>query len=243
MIVFIHLHFYSRLLIFNYSTFGLNRKYYNTIEIKMSMETCKICDRNSTLRTCSICQVEGCEPCLDSHQASCSGMKEHYYHMCTCKVHRDHQVDAYCQQCLELICKNCETVGHKHHDVLPIKTAFDNFRQATSMSKVGQDLNMKYDQMKRGKVFLEKRHLQNTGTSTKPTNQHILEILQEAQTNFEFLKKNSFPLTFLSKWSCIQRVLTKFKELKCTTTESQQSLEQMTPHLPDVSKTFGNPVT
>jgi hypothetical protein len=41
-------HYYSRLLIFNYSTFGLNRKYYNTIEIKMSMDTCKICDRNST---------------------------------------------------------------------------------------------------------------------------------------------------------------------------------------------------
>jgi hypothetical protein len=48
-------------------------------------------------------------------------------------------IDAYCQQCLELICKNCETVGHKHHAVLPIKTAFDNFRQATSMSKVDQD--------------------------------------------------------------------------------------------------------
>jgi hypothetical protein len=31
MIVYIHLHYYSRLLIFNYSTFGLNRKYYNTI--------------------------------------------------------------------------------------------------------------------------------------------------------------------------------------------------------------------
>jgi hypothetical protein len=76
----------------------------------------------------------------------------------------------------------------------------------------------------------------------KPTTQHILELLQEARTSFDFLKNESNPLTFLSKWSCIQRVLTKFKELQCTTTESQQSHEQMTPHLPDVSKTFGNPV-
>jgi hypothetical protein len=167
-------------------------------------------------------------------------MKEHYYHMC--KVHRDLQLDAYCQQCFELICKNCGSVGHKHHDVLPIKTAFDNFRLVTSMSKVGQYLNMKYDQMKRGKEFLEKHNLQETGTSIKPTNQHILELLQEAQTSFDFLEKESFPLTFLSKWSYIQRVLTKFKKLQCTTTESQQSHEQMTPHLPDVSKTFGNPV-
>ena len=240
MIVYIHLHSYSRLLIFNYSTFGLNRKYYNTIEIKMSMDSCKICDRNSTLRTCSICQVEGCARCLDSHHASCRGMKEHYYHMC--KVHRDRQLDGYCQQCLELICKNCGTVGHKDHVVLPIKTAFDNLRQVTSMSKVGQDLDMKYDQMKRGKEFLEKHHLQKTGISTKPTSQRILELLQEAKTIFDFLKNESNPLTFLSKWSYIQRVLTKFKEQQCTTTESQQSHEQMTPHLSDVSKTFGNPV-
>jgi uncharacterized metal-binding protein len=159
-----------------------------------------------------------------------------------CKVHRDRQLDGYCQQCLELICKNCGTVGHKDHVVLPIKTAFDNLRQVTSMSKVGQDLDMKYDQMKRGKEFLEKHHLQKTGISTKPTSQRILELLQEAKTSFDFLKKESFPLTFLSKWSYIQRVLTKFKEQQCTTTESQQSHEQMTPHLPDVSRTFANPV-
>jgi hypothetical protein len=119
-------------------------------------------------------------------------------------------------------------VGHKDHVVLPIITAFDNFRQVTSMSKVGQDLDMKCDQMKRAKEFLEA--------------QHILELLQEAKTSFDFLKNESNPLTFLSKWSYIQRVLTKFKEQQCTTTESQQSHEQMTPHLSDVSKTFGNPV-
>jgi hypothetical protein len=110
------------------------------------------------------------------------------------------------------------------------------------MSKVGQDLDMKYDQMKRAKELLEAHHLQKTGTSIKPTNQHILELLQEAKTSFDFLKNESNPLTFLSKWSYIQRVLTKFKEQQCTTTESQQSHEQMTPHLSDVSKTFGNPV-
>jgi hypothetical protein len=119
-------------------------------------------------------------------------------------------------------------VGHKDHVVLPIITAFDNFRQVTSMSKVGQDLDMKCDQMKRAKEFLEA--------------QHILELLQEAKTSFDFLKNESFPLTFLSKWSHIQRVFTKFKEQQCTTTESQQSHEQMTPHSSDVSKTFGNPV-
>jgi hypothetical protein len=113
-----------------------------------------------------------------------------------------------------------------YHDVLPIKTAFDNFRLVTSMSKVGQDLNMKYDQMKRGKEFLEKHNLQETGTSIKPTNQHILELLQEAKTSFDFLKNESNPLTFLSKWSYIQRVLTKFKEQQCTTTESQRKITQ-----------------
>ena len=167
----------------------------------MSMDTCKICNRNSTLCTCFICQVEGCAPCLDSHYASCRGMKEHYYHMC--KVHRDRQLVGYCQQCLELICKNCGTVGHKDHVVLPIKTAFDNFRQVTSMSKVGQDLDMKYDQMKRAKGFLGKHHLQKTGISTKPTNQNNLELLQEAKTIFDFLKKESFPLTLFVFILCL----------------------------------------
>ena len=208
----------------------------------MSLGTCKICDRNSKLRTCSLCQVIGCEPCLDSHQASCSVMKEHHFHMC--KVDRDQQVCGYCQYCSELICENCRYMHHKNHAIVPMKTAFDNIKKV--MPNVGQDLDMKYDQLKTTMGIQGKKHLlsqQKMGTSIKPTNQHLqLELLQEAKTNFDFMGKESFPLVFLSKWSCIQRTLTKYKQLHSTTTESPQSHEQMTSHVPDVSQTFRNSV-
>jgi hypothetical protein len=53
------------------------------------------------------------------------------------------------------------------------------------------------------------------------------------------LGNESFPLAFLSKWSCGQHALTKYKQLLSTTTESPQSHEQMTSQVPDVSQTFG----
>lgn len=208
----------------------------------MSLGTCKICDCNSKLRTCSLCQVIGCAPCLDSHLASCSAMKELHFHMC--KVDRDQQVCGYCQHCSELICENCRYVHHTNHVILPMKTALDNIRK--DVPKVGQDLDMKYDQLKTTMGIQEKDHLlsqQKTGTSIKPTNKHLqLELLQEAKTNFDFLGNESFPLAFLSKWSCVQHALTKYKQLHSTTTESPQSHEQMTSQVSDVSQTFGNSV-
>ena len=204
------------------------------------MDTCKICDRNSTLITCPVCQVNSCEQCFNSHQTLCSGMKDHRYHMC--KVHRDQQVGAYCQQCSELICENCLSVDHKSHAILSMNTAIDNFRK--DMPMVGQELDEKCDDMKRAMEILEKQHSlsqQKMGTSTKPNEQHILELL-EAKTSFDFLGKESFPLAFLSKWSCIQHALTKYKQLHSTTTESPLSHEQMTSHVPDVNQTFGSSV-
>ena len=120
----------------------------------MSLGTCKICHCNSKLRTCALCQVIGCEPCLDSHQASCRVMKELHFHMC--RVDRDQQVYGYCQHCSELICENCRYVHHKNHVIiLPMKTAFDNIRK--DMPKVGQDLDMKYDQLKTTMGIQKKR--------------------------------------------------------------------------------------
>jgi hypothetical protein len=85
-----------------------------------------------------------------------------------------------------------------------LNTAIDNFRK--DMAMVGQELDEKCDDMKRAMEILEKQHSlsqQKMGTSTKPNEQHILELL-EAKTSFDFLGKESFPLAFLSKWSCIQ---------------------------------------
>ena len=208
----------------------------------MSKNTCRICDSNSMLKTCCECQVKCCEPCLDSHQTSCSGMKDLHYHMC--KTHRDQQVDYYCQQCLKLICENCRSGNHKRHVILNMKTALDNCRQF--MPTVGQELNTKYDQLKRSMEILEKDNLLSqptTGTSIKATNQHNLESLQEAITNFDFLKKESFLLTFLSKWSYVMRALNKHNQLQSPATESQQSNEQMSSHVSDVNNTPRNLVT
>jgi hypothetical protein len=123
-----------------------------------------------------------------------------------------------------------------------MNTAIDNFRK--DMPMVGQELDEKCDDMKRAMEILEKQHSlsqQKMGTSTKPNEQHILELL-EAKTSFDFLGKESFPLAFLSKWSCIQHALTKYKQLHSTTTESPLSHEQMTSHVPDVNQTFGSSV-
>ena len=217
-------YFNCKLYTCNYSTFGLNRKYYYKVQNKMSMGTCKICDRNLTLITCPLCQVNGCETCLDSHQTSCSVMKELHFHMC--KAHRDQQVCCYCQQCSELICTNCQNVDHKNHVILSLNTAIDNFRKVMPM--VGKDLVIKYDQLK--------------NSTEIPPNQQLIELLNEAKTNFDFLGNESFPLAFLSKWSRVQHALTKYKQLHSTTTESPLSHEQMTSHVPDVNQTFGSSV-
>lgn len=206
------------------------------------MSTCRICDSNSMLRTCCKCQVKCCKPCLVSHYTSCRGMQDHHYHMC--KAHCDQQVDYYCQQCFKLICENCRYGVHKRHVLLCIKTALDNCRYF--MPTVGHELNTKYDQLKRSMEILEKDNLlsqQTTGTSIKGTNQHNLESLQEAITNFDFLKKESFPLTFLSRWTYVLRALNKYNQLQSPATESQQSNEQMSSHVSDVNNTSRNLVT
>lgn len=206
------------------------------------MSTCRICDINSMLRRCCECQVICCKPCLDFHQTSCSGMKEHHYHMC--KAHHDQQVVCYCQQCRKLICENCRSGDHKSHVILCMKTALDHCRKY--MPTVGLELNTKYDQLKRSMEILEKDNLlsqQTTGTSIKGTNQHNLESLQEAITNFDFLKKESFPLTFLSRWTYVLRALNKYNQLQSPATESQQSNEQMSSHVSDVNNTSRNLVT
>jgi len=168
-------------------------------------------------------------------------MKEHRYHMC--KVHHDQQVGAYCQQCSELICENCRYMDHKNHVIKSMNTAIDNFRK--DMPMVGQELDEKYDHLKRAMEILEKDHLlsqQKMGTSTKPTNQHLLESLQGAKATVEFLGKESCPITFLSRWSYVMRVLNTCKQLQSTATESPQSHEQMTSHGPDINQTFGSSV-
>ena len=202
----------------------MNRKYYNKVQSEISMDTCKICDSNSTLVICKSCKVKCCEPCLNSHQTSCGVMKEHHYHLC--KLNREHQLDAYCQQCSELICGNCQNVDHKNHVISLIKTAFDNCKQ--DMPKVGQDLDTKCDQLK--------------NSTEVPPNQQLNELLNEVNTNFDFLGKESFPLAFLSKWSCIQHALTKYKQLQSTPMESPKSQDQISSHVPDDSKKFGNSV-
>jgi len=181
------------------------------------MDTCTICDTNSTLLICKICKVKCCEPCLNSHQTSCGVMKEHHYHLC--KLNRDHQLDVYCQQCSELICTNCRSVDHNNHVILPIKTAFDNFKKAMPM--VGQDYT-KYDQLK--------------NSIEVPPNQQLTELLNEVKTYFDFLGNESFPLAFLSKWSCIQHALTKYKQLHSTAMESPKSHDQISSHVPDASR-------
>ena len=238
-----HLRYFNcRLYICNYSTFGLNGKYYYKVQNKMSLSTCRICDSNSIPRTCCNCQVKCCEPCLVSHQTSCSGMKDHHYHMCI--AHGDQQVDYYCQQCLQLICENCRSGDHTSHVILRMKTALDNCREY--MPKVGHELNTKYDQLKRSMAILEKDNLlsqQTTGTSIKATNQHSLESLHEAITNFDFMKKESFPITVLSKWTYVIRALNKYNQLQSPATESQQSNEQMSSRVSDVNNTSRNLVT
>jgi len=206
------------------------------------MDTCMICDINSTLLMCGNCKVMCCQPCSNAHHKSCSVMKELHFHMC--KAHRDQQVGYYCQQCLKLICENCRYGDHKRHVILAMKTALDNCRQF--MPKVGHELNTKYDQLKRSMEILEENHLvsqQKTDTSIKPTNQHLLELMEEAKTNFDSLKKESFPLTFLSKWTYVMRALNKYKQLQSPATESQQSNEQMSSHVSDVNNTSRNLVT
>ena len=223
-------YFSCRLYKSNYSTFGLNRKYYNKVQ---NMDTCMICDNNATLFMCGNCKVKCCQPCMNAHQTSCGVMKERHFHMC--KEHCDQQVAGYCQHCSELICKNCRTVGHKHHDILPIKTAFDNCRKA--MSKVWQDLDMKYDQLKSAMEIPE-----NSSALVKQIEEDEMRLPDETKTNFGFLENELCPITFLLKWSDIHHALTKYKQLQSTTTERPQSDEHMTSHVPDVSKTFGNSV-
>ena len=202
----------------------MNRKYYYKVQNKMSMGTCKICDSNLNLGTCLLCQVKGCEPCLDSHKTSCSVMKELHFHMC--KAHCDQQVCDYCQHCSELICTNCQNVDHKNHIILSLNTAIDNFRKV--MPTVGKDLDIKYDQLK--------------NSTEVPPNQQLIELLNEAKTNFDFLGKESFSLAFLSKWSCIQHALTKYKQLHSTAMESPTSHDQISSHVPDASKKFESSV-
>jgi len=115
-------------------------------------------------------------------------------------------------------------VGHKHHVILPIKTAFDNFRRAMPM--VGQDLDTKCDQLK--------------NSTEVPPNQQLTELLNEVKTYFDFLGNESFPLAFLSKWSCIQHALTKYKQLHSTAMESPKSHDQISSHVPDAIKKFGS---
>ena len=166
-------------------------------------------------------------------------MKEHHFHMC--EVHRDQQVGAYCEQCSKLICEKCRYVDFKNHVIKSMNTAIDNFRK--DMPMVRHELDEKYDHLKRGMEILEKEHSlsqQKMGTTTKPTNQHVLESLPGAKATVEILGKETFPLTFLSRWSYLMRALNECKQIQIPATESPQTHEQMSSHVPDVNQTFGS---
>lgn len=197
---------------------------------------CTICDLQMVIETCKSCRIYCCKVCFQSHKRWCNIFKDNNFHLCN--LHKN-QVQAYCNNCCELICAECRTTQHIRHEISPMKDAAKHI--IGKIPSISSDINKKAGKLKKqiqhyaqensiGERLVpcieeEERRLLTliAGVKVKvitqienfeafqQSNKDLLQIVDEMTAMLHNLWKEEFCIMFLSRWSAVMLGLKKYE--------------------------------
>ncbi|VDI57724.1 Hypothetical predicted protein [Mytilus galloprovincialis] len=222
----------------------------------MQIETCKVCDKNSSIfHNCDICRLYCCRDCYISHVGSCKYIKDEK--VSTCKFHQE-QIEKYCFNCGQLVCYKCYERGHPKHTILQLGEATSNIKLGipnteTELAEKNVMCLQKLDTYRRMQhdytdIVRKVKEEETKWTSlisdisrslVKPLNTNIELIetkcegveytcgmIKDTKNQFRDLEIEKFPLTFLFKWSNAMKFKDKIDERSKVNAINKQILER-----------------